>query len=73
LESLFQAYFTAFLVLLTLGAPLNPGNPYIRSKTEIGFDTGGACIRLLISSATAATLLWLVGCHFAPGTRYPDP
>jgi hypothetical protein len=41
-DVLFQAYFTAFLVLTTIGAPLNPGNPYIGSKTENGFGTFGA-------------------------------
>jgi hypothetical protein len=41
-DVLFQAYFTAFLVLGTIGAPLNPGNPYIGSKSENGFGTFGA-------------------------------
>jgi hypothetical protein len=40
-DVLFQAYFTAFLVLNTIGAPLNPGNPYLNSKTENGFGTFG--------------------------------
>ncbi len=40
-DVLYQAYFTAFLVLNTLGVPLNPGNPYIGSKTETGFCTFG--------------------------------
>ncbi len=39
---LYQAYFTAFLVLGTIGAPMNPGNPYIGSHTENGFGTFGA-------------------------------
>ena len=41
-DVLYQAYFTALLVLGTLGAPLNPGNPYVNSKTQNGFDTFGA-------------------------------
>jgi hypothetical protein len=41
LDVLYQAYFTAFLVLNTIGAPLNPGNPYNHSKTENGFGTFG--------------------------------
>jgi hypothetical protein len=41
-DVLYQAYFTAFLVLNTIGAPLNPGNPYIGSRTENGFGTFGA-------------------------------
>jgi hypothetical protein len=41
-DVLYQAYFTALLVLGTIGAPLNPGNPYVGSKTENGFGTFGA-------------------------------
>lgn len=41
-DVLYQAYFVAFLVLTTLKAPFNPGNPYIGSKTENGFGTLGA-------------------------------
>lgn len=41
-DVLYQEYFTAFLVLNTLGVPLNPGNPYINSKTQNGFSTFGA-------------------------------
>ena len=40
-DVLFQAYFVAFLVLNTIHAPVNPGNPYIASKTENGFGTFG--------------------------------
>ena len=40
-DVLYQAYFTALLVLSGIGAPLNPGNPYIGSKTENGFGTFG--------------------------------
>ena len=40
-DVLYQAYFTAFLVLNTIGAPLNPGNPYVGSTTENGFGTFG--------------------------------
>jgi len=38
---LYQAYFVALLVLGTLKAPLNPGNPYVGSKTQNGFSTFG--------------------------------
>ncbi len=41
-DVLYQAYFTALLVLLSIGAPLNPGNPYTQSKCENGFGTFGA-------------------------------
>ena len=40
-DELFQAYFTGYLVLKTLGTPPNPGNPYIGSKTQNGFGTFG--------------------------------
>jgi hypothetical protein len=40
-DVLHQAYFTAFMVLAAIGAPLNPGNPYIGSRTEHGFGTFG--------------------------------
>jgi hypothetical protein len=40
-DVLYQAYFTAYLVLNTINAPLNPGNPYNGSKTENGFGTFG--------------------------------
>ena len=42
-DVLFQAYFTAFLILAGLNPPpSNPGNPYVGSKTENGFGTFGA-------------------------------
>ncbi len=40
-DVLYQAYFTAYLLLAGIGAPVNPGNPYIHSKTENGFGTFG--------------------------------
>jgi len=50
-DVLYQAYFTAYLVLRTINgincaiadesAPLNPGNPYNTSKTQNGFNTFG--------------------------------
>jgi len=41
-DVLFQAFFAASLVLATLNAPPNPGNPYNESKTEKGFGTLGS-------------------------------
>ena len=38
-DVLHQSYFTAFLVLIGLNAPLNPGNPYIGSQSQHGFGT----------------------------------
>ncbi len=51
-DVLYQAYFTAFMVLAGInanppgsltagGAPPNPGNPYVDSTTENGFGTFG--------------------------------
>jgi len=40
-DVLFQAYFTAFLVMSALKFPGNPGNPYKGSKTQNGFGTFG--------------------------------
>ena len=40
-DVLYQAYFMAFLVLGSMGAPLNPGNPYAGSRCENGFGTFG--------------------------------
>ncbi len=44
-DVLYQAYFTAYLVLNTINggnsAPLNPANPYNTSKTQNGFGTLG--------------------------------
>ncbi|HYM00137.1 MAG TPA: vanadium-dependent haloperoxidase [Blastocatellia bacterium] len=40
-DVLYQAYFTAMLVLGSIGAPVNPGNPYAGSKAQNGFGTFG--------------------------------
>lgn len=40
-DVLFQAYFTAFLVMAGLNFPSNPGSPYHGSRTQNGFGTFG--------------------------------
>jgi hypothetical protein len=40
-DVLYQAYFTAYLVLNSMNAPFNPGNPYNGDKTQNGFATFG--------------------------------
>jgi len=40
-DALHQAYFVAFLVLLGIKAPPNPGNPYNTSPTQKAFGTLG--------------------------------
>jgi len=44
-DAFYQAYFTAYLILGTISAPTNPGNPYVGSKTQksgITFGTSDA-------------------------------
>jgi hypothetical protein len=56
-DVLFQAYFTAFLVMDTIGVPLNPGNPYRDSRTQNGFGTlGGPDISATIGEVAARVL-----------------
>ncbi|HEY2710949.1 MAG TPA: vanadium-dependent haloperoxidase [Chthoniobacterales bacterium] len=40
-DVLFQEYFVAFLILAFIGAPVNPGNPYVGSTKQNGFGTFG--------------------------------
>jgi membrane-associated phospholipid phosphatase len=40
-DVLFQGYFNALLILFGMSAPLDPGNPYKSSRTQIGFGTLG--------------------------------
>lgn len=40
-DVLYQEYLTAVLVLFSNNAPYNPGNPYVRSRTQNGFATFG--------------------------------
>ncbi len=40
-DVLYQGYFVAYLVLNSLNAPVNPGNPYANSKVQSGFGTFG--------------------------------
>ena len=40
-DVLYQEYFTAYLILNSIGAAMNPGNPYNHSKTQNGFNTLG--------------------------------
>ncbi len=40
-DVLYQAYFVALMVLQTIGAPANPGSPYVTSHNQAGFGTFG--------------------------------
>jgi hypothetical protein len=54
IDVLYQAYFNAMLMMLQppdasdqvtgggMGVPLNPGNPYLKSRNQVGFGTLGA-------------------------------
>jgi membrane-associated phospholipid phosphatase len=42
IDVLFQAYFSAMLILMGIGAPLDANNPYRSSRNQIGFGTLGA-------------------------------
>ena len=56
-DVLYQAYFAAYLVLSTLGVPLNPGNPYVHSRTQNGFSTfGGPDIAASLGEIAARAL-----------------
>ena len=69
----FQAYFVAFLVLNTIGAPRNPGNPYVGSPTQNGFGTFGGPDFAATTTAVARPSLnsvwyqkWLVHLRHRP-------
>jgi hypothetical protein len=56
-DVLYQAYFTAFLVLAQIGTPPNPGNPYIGSHTEKAFATlGGPDVAGLLGEMASRAL-----------------
>ncbi len=72
-DVLFEAYFNACLWLVHAGAPLNPGNPYVGSKTQTGFGTFGTphYKTLLAEVATRALKAvwfqkWFVHRHLRP-------
>jgi hypothetical protein len=57
IDVLFQAYFQAFLVIAGLGVPVDAGNPYRNSATQIGFGTfGGPHIATLLCEISTRAL-----------------
>ncbi len=40
-DKLYEAYLNACLILTGMGAPVDKGNPYINSQTQVGFGTFG--------------------------------
>jgi len=72
-DVLYQAYFVAFLLLAQMGTPLNPGNPYIGSRTEKAFATLGGpdAASMLAEVATRALKAawfykWIVNLRMRP-------
>ena len=72
-DVLYQAYLTAFLVLSGINTPLNPGNPYIGSRTERPFGTlGGADAAATIGEMATRALKgawfhkWIVNLRMRP-------
>jgi hypothetical protein len=56
-DELYQAYFTAFLVLESLNFPANPGSPYKTSSTQKPFGTfGGPDIAAVLSAVAKYAL-----------------
>lgn len=56
-DALHQAYFNAALLLSVLGAPLDPGNPYVSLGRQIGFGTlGGPDLLTLVSEVASRAL-----------------
>ncbi len=56
-DALYEAYLNACLILLGLGAPVDPGNPYESSGNQIGFGTfGGPHILSLVTEVATRAL-----------------
>jgi len=72
-DILYQAYFVAFLLLAQMGTPLNPGNPYIGSRTEKAFATlGGPDAASMLAEVAARALKaawfykWIINLRMRP-------
>lgn len=56
-DGLYQEYLNALLMMGTMGAPPNPGNPYVGSRTQNAFCTwGGPDIQQTIAEVAARAL-----------------
>ncbi len=72
-DVLFEAYFNACLVLIDAGAPLDPNNPYVNSRTQTGFGTFGTPhLKTLVAEVAQRALKavwyqkWFVHRHLRP-------
>ncbi len=63
IDMVYQEYLAAFLVLATIGAPSNPGSPYIHSRTQNGFSTFGGPDFAASFAGVAARALDVVWWH----------
>jgi hypothetical protein len=73
LDVLFEAYFNACLILVDRGAPLDPNNPYVGSRTQSGFGTfGSPHLKTLVAEVSQRALKavwyakWFVHRHLRP-------
>lgn len=56
-DALYEAYLNACIIMLDIRAPFDPGNPYIRSRTQDGFGTfGGPHILSLVTEVATRAL-----------------
>jgi hypothetical protein len=56
-DALYEAYLNACLILLGMGAPFDPGNPYVHSGNQHGFGTyGGPHILSLVTEVATRAL-----------------
>jgi hypothetical protein len=72
-DALYQAYHTACLILLGMGAPIDPGLPPVSSRTQAGFvEFGGPHILTLVTEVATRALKatwyqkWLVHRRLRP-------
>jgi hypothetical protein len=73
IDVLFEAYFNACLKLRDSGAPLDPSNPYVNSRTQTGFGTfGSPHLKTLVAEVSQRALKavwfmkWYVHRHLRP-------
>jgi hypothetical protein len=72
-DVLFEAYINACLKLVDSGAPLDPNNPYVNSRTQTGFGTfGSPHLKTLVAEVSQRALKavwfvkWFVHRHLRP-------
>jgi hypothetical protein len=73
IDVLYEAYLNACLILVDRGAPLDPNNPYVNSRTQTGFGTFGAPhLKALVAEVSQRALKtvwyvkWFVHRHLRP-------